>query len=120
MTEEQIKQKAENVYMRCFDDDLKYKGVLHALEICAGETATEATKELEKENAELKSIADFQTSSNMDRYFQLKRSEEQLTKAKEIINKFMSFQHIFYEYKDCDDLTKVLNKAKQFLKEVSE
>lgn len=27
MTEEQIKQKAENVYMRCFDDDFKYKGV---------------------------------------------------------------------------------------------
>ena len=34
--------------------------------------------ELEKENAELKSIADFQTSSNMDRYFQLKRSKELL------------------------------------------
>lgn len=29
-----------------------------------------------KENAELKSIADFQTGSNMDRYFQLKRSKE--------------------------------------------
>lgn len=44
--------------------------------------------ELEKENAELKSIADFQTSSNMDRYFQLKRSKEQLTKAKDIIRDY--------------------------------
>ena len=42
-------------------------------------------KELQQENAELKSIADFQTSSNMDRYFQLKRSKEQITKAKKII-----------------------------------
>lgn len=45
--------------------------------------------ELEKENAELKSIADFQTSSNMDRYFQLKRSKEQLTQAKEIIEELL-------------------------------
>lgn len=42
-------------------------------------------KELENANAELKSIADFQTSSNMDRYFQLKRSKEQLTEAKKVI-----------------------------------
>ena len=45
----------------------------------------ERIAELEKENAELKSIADFQTSSNMDRYFQLKRSKEQLTEAKKVI-----------------------------------
>jgi hypothetical protein len=32
-----------------------------------------------KENAELKAIADFQTSSNMDRYFQLKRSKERIS-----------------------------------------
>ena len=52
MTKEQIKQKAENVYIRCFDDDLEYSGVLHALEICAEETAAEVTKELqEKINA---------------------------------------------------------------------
>ncbi len=44
-----------------------------------------ANEKYMEENAELKSIADFQTSSNMDRYFQLKRSKEQLTQAKEII-----------------------------------
>ena len=49
MTEEQIEQKAKNVYTRCFDDDFKYSGVLHALEICVEETATEATKELQEE-----------------------------------------------------------------------
>ena len=49
MTKEQIEQKAKNVYMRCFDDDFEYTGVLHALEICTEETATEATKELQKQ-----------------------------------------------------------------------
>lgn len=44
----------------------------------------ERIAELEKENAELNSIADFQTSSNMDRYFQLKRSKEQLIKQKKL------------------------------------
>ena len=48
MTEEQIEQKAKNVYTRCFDDDFEYSGVLHALEICVEETATEATKELQE------------------------------------------------------------------------
>ena len=48
MTKEQIAQKAKNVYTRCFDDDFEYSGVLHALEICAEETATEATKELQE------------------------------------------------------------------------
>ena len=47
MTKEQIEQKAKNVYMRCFDDDFEYTDVLHALEICTEETATEATRELE-------------------------------------------------------------------------
>lgn len=53
MTEEQIGQKAKNVYIRCFDDDFEYSGVLHALEICAKETAAEATKELVDEKDEL-------------------------------------------------------------------
>lgn len=35
-------------------------------------------KRLEKENAELRKIAEFQQSSNMDRYFQLKRSKKLL------------------------------------------
>lgn len=49
MTKEQIEQKAKNVYMRCFDDDFEYIGVLHAFEICVEETAIEATKELQKQ-----------------------------------------------------------------------
>ena len=54
MTKEQIEQKAKNVYMRCFDDDFEYTGVLHALEICAEETATEATRELKAQIEEMK------------------------------------------------------------------
>ena len=51
---------------------------------CAEVEKDNRLAELEKENAELKSIADFQQSSDMDRYFQLKKSKEQLTKAKEM------------------------------------
>lgn len=54
MNKEQIEQKAKNVYMRCFDDDFEYTGVLHALEICAEETATEATRELEAQIERMK------------------------------------------------------------------
>ena len=61
-----------------------------------------------KENAELKSIADFQTSSNMDRYFQLKRSKEQLTKAKELLKQFL-------EAKNGEDTYKAEWEAEQFL-----
>ena len=54
IAEELIKQKAENVYVRCFDDDFIYPGVLLALEICAEEVATEATKELETQIEKMK------------------------------------------------------------------
>lgn len=89
MTEEQIKQKAENVYIRCFDDDFKYTGVLHALEICAEEVATEATKELRKEKADL--IARIKRT-RCDGIELLNIERERLTKAKEIIRELISWQ----------------------------
>lgn len=83
--------------------------------------------ELEKENAELKSIADFQTSSNMDRYFQLKRSKEQLTKAKDIIRDYkivVEGDHTTVcsvpEENRCINVLKLNEQAEQYLKEVSE
>ena len=69
-----------------------------------------------KENAELKSIADFQTSSNMDRYFQLKRKKEQLTKAKEIIKVLLDTQSQLDPYRDI--FKDRILKAEQFLSEV--
>ena len=83
--------------------------------------------ELEKENAELKSIADFQTSSNMDRYFQLKRSKEQLTKAKDIIRDYkivVEGDHTTVcsvpEENRCINVLKLNEQAEQYLKEVSD
>jgi hypothetical protein len=83
--------------------------------------------ELEKENAELKAIADFQTSSNMDRYFQLKRSKEQLTKAKDIIRDYkivVEGDHTTVcsvpEENRCINVLKLNEQAEQYLKEVSE
>ena len=46
--------------------------------------------ELEKENAKLKSIADFQQSGNMSRYFELKRQAEKLEEAKELLKQWLS------------------------------
>lgn len=76
----------------------------------------EKVNELEKENAELKSIADFQTSSNMDRYFQLKRSKEQLTKAKKIIENLLNafVSNDFFEEEELS----AMEEAEQLLKEI--
>ena len=63
--------------------------------------------ELEKENAELKAIADFQTSSNMDRYFQLKRS-------KELLKRYVKIYVNPYPEEEIE----LRKEAEQFLKEV--
>lgn len=84
-------------------------------------------EKLEKENAELKSISDFQTSSNMDRYFQPKRSKEQLAKAKAIIRDYkivVEGDHTTVcgvpEENRCINVLKLNEQAEQFLKELSE
>ena len=102
MTEEQIKQKAENVYIRCFDDDFKYTGVLHALEICAEEVATEATKELQ-EQLEVKDI-------------QIKELEEQKQYWKD---SSFDWRHKFFNKRSVKRLVakdRQLNRAKELLK----
>lgn len=72
-----------------------------------------------KEIAELKSIADFQTSSNMDRYFQLKRSKEQLTKAKELIRQLCSMvRELNNPNVQLTNVDYSLAEAEQFISEV--
>lgn len=44
---------------------------------------------LKKENEELRQAANFQMSSNMDRYFKLKRQEEKLIKARGLIRNLL-------------------------------
>ena len=77
-----------------------------------------------KENSELKSLADFQIWSNIDNYHILKRSKEQLTKAKEIIKDYMIVAtggHITVcsvpEDNHCIDVLKLNEQAEQFLKD---
>lgn len=80
--------------------------------------------ELEKENAELKAIVDFQTSSNIDRHFQLKRSNVKLIKAKELILKLYNAGRDVLmcrtEEKAYDNLSEAINdrSIEQFLEEV--
>lgn len=73
-----------------------------------------------KENAELKSIADFQTTSNMDRYFLLKRNKEQLTKAKELLERLLITScnsDVLNLLPNCSEVLRVRVEAEQFLKE---
>lgn len=80
--------------------------------------------ELEKENAELKAIVDFQTSSNIDRHFQLERSNVKLIKAKELILKLYNAGRDVLmcrtEEKAYDNLSEAINdrSIEQFLEEV--
>lgn len=77
--------------------------------------AIEYLKKLDKEIAELKSVADFQTSSNMDRYFQLKRSKEKLTEAKKQIRNLL---YVYQLGKNELATARIRAEAEQFLKEV--
>ena len=74
-----------------------------------------------KESMELKAIVDFQTSSNMDRYFQLKRNKERLAKAKDILKRLLEEEknNMFWEMDGSDKSLyyKVRKEAEQFLKE---
>lgn len=130
MTEEQ-KEKYAN-FLDKISDILGLNKPVDILRLCAvtDEYLRPIEKhitELEKENAELKSIADFQTSSNMDRYFQLKRSKEQFTKAKDIIRDYkivVEGDHTTVcsvpEENRCINVLKLNEQAEQYLKEVSE
>lgn len=71
--------------------------------------------DLEKENAELRKIAQFQQSSNMDRGFQLQRSNEKLAKAKDIIKNLIGILE-FVDGEQTREL-KTVKEAEQFLKE---
>lgn len=85
--------------------------------------ALEENNKLKEKLKNLESVADFQTSSNMDRYFQLKRSKEKITEAKEIIKKFSEFANNEVEYdpeypqEHTDLWNKLCEEAEQFLEE---
>lgn len=73
--------------------------------------------ELEKENTELRRVAEFQQSSNMSRYFDVKK----LDKAKEIITALLNVFVGDIPEEDLDvGQIDVREKAEKFLKEVSE
>lgn len=122
MLEQEIeKYLSEQTLCRC--DSVSYRNIKNLI-FGFTEPREKCIAELEKENAELKSIADFQTSSNMDRYFQLKRSKEQLTKAKEIIRELLKTPASKYERIDGEivpcfnpEYKKIKAEAEQFLKD---
>ena len=121
MTEE-LKQKAEERWQKWFDE-----GSPETIPELLADFATEATKELQEENAELKhTIAELRRDKdnlNTHTKAQEKLSEyrsNQLTKAKEVINDLVHLgefnEHTDEEYFNYQ-VHEVLKNAEQFLKE---
>ena len=119
MTEEELKQKAKDW---CKSKNLTPSNVGYfTADYCeqsyiAG--VTETTKELEKENAELKGEAD----SVLDNWCRgndpcphLKKRDEQLTKAKELLKEFV------HHYKDktiyIENMQDLLEQVERFIKD---
>ena len=82
-----------------------------------------AKEELEKENVKLRKIAEFQQSSNMDRGFQLQRSQEKLTKAKKLIEKLLIVScnsEVLIQYPNCKEVLEARVALELFLREIKE
>ena len=75
-------------------------------------------REMGKQIDNLKGITNFQQSGNMSRYFELKRQSEQLTKAKELLKKFMKFYERTVRECYSKDFQKTFADTEQFLSEV--
>lgn len=127
MTKDELKKEATEYALEWGDKTDGTYACCRDGYLAGAEPREKRIAELEKENAELKAIADFQTSSNMDRYFQLKRSKEQLTKAKDIIRDYkivVEGDHTTVcsvpEENRCINVLKLNEQAEQYLKEVSE
>ena len=114
MTQEQIKAKAKEYFP---NDEFKQQIVIDAINW--------ATKELQKENAELRKIAEFQQSSNINKYFENKKLKEGLAvgstfnKAlnsmnKNLIEKSDKYRNMVF------DKDEQLTKAKEIIKKFSE
>ena len=86
-------------------------------------------QELEKENAEFRNIAEFQQSSNMNRYFENKKLKDENTGLKEKLN-MRSYQNCKHNNKSCPNngschnfslwqpfINPELSKAKEIIKD---
>ena len=108
MTEE-LKQKIDKI-VRDYYTSPKALALYRNLKGLVYDVAEEATKELEKENAELKKALKNDNVCKCSHYLNFKDLEAELTKAKELLQ-FVS------EYEDMTCYADELEEIKQFLKE---
>ena len=114
MTDEQIRQKAKDIYIRFFDDDFEYSNVLHSLEICAEEAVAEATKELQ-EKLKHRNCVDCSNHSSKLRMRNLEL-EKRFSEAKEIIKEFFRITTVIDDDFE-PDYSQLIEKAEAFIKE---
>ena len=72
---------------------------------------------LEKENAEFRNIAEFQQSSNMNRYFENKKLKDENAELKEKLDKIRNYlvYDIFDRFKYLENLIKISQETQEEL-----
>lgn len=106
MKQEQIKAKAKEYFP---NDEFKQQAII--------DTINWATKELQKENAELKEALKGKVCNCMT-YLNFKDLEKECAKAKEIIREFVEWAN--WQGNKCPSFKSIQDKAGQFLKESEE
>ena len=95
---------AEDVYKRCFDDDFNYPDILHALKMCAKETAREHSNYFQEELDEV-----------YENYAKrLEALEEENAKLKRIVKMVAMINKGIYTE---EGIKAIYAEAEQFLKE---
>lgn len=100
MTETERSQ-IKGALLKCAEEnENKFTLTGHIVVSSLCKSAVERIAELEKENAELRNIAEFQQSSNMNRYFENKKLKDENTGLKEKLN-MRSCQNYKHNNKSC-------------------
>ena len=124
MTEEELEKEAEEYALNQWEGNLPWS-VIQKAYYDGAEPREKRIDELEKENAELRAIAENQQSSNMSRYFENKKLKEGLAvgstfnKALNSMNKTLEKERDKYRNMVFDK-DEQLTKAKEIIKKFSE
>lgn len=117
MTETERNQ-IKGALLKCAEEnENKFTLTGHIVVSSLCKSAVERIAELEKENAEFRNIAEFQQSSNMNRYFENKKLKDENTGLKEKLDKIRKYlvYDIFDRFKYLENLLKISQETQEEL-----
>lgn len=117
MTETERNQ-IKGTLLKCAEEnENKFTLTGHIVVSSLCKSAVERIAELEKENAEFRNIAEFQQSSNMNRYFENKKLKDENTGLKEKLDKIRKYlvYDIFDRFKYLENLLKISQETQEEL-----